>query len=294
MSPRTDTRSALCVLLIGLCSTGCERIVDVDLEEGPRRLVVEGRIEIVKEAPGSTQTIRLTTTDAFFSNAPPPPASGAAVSVRDGSGGVFPFAETAPGVYTTSHLAAAIATTYTLTIDWEGDTYAATATALPVAPIDRLYFVFVEKTVITEREGYRATIDYVDPAGVANFYLWEQFVDGELTLLPDPGNVLNLVSEDTFYDGQAVLAYQPNDEIALQAGQTSEIRQVALSRAAYDYYLALFEQNSLGSGDPFSIPPANVRGNVSNTTTPGRLALGYFEAAEVSVATAVVSDVGGS
>ncbi|MFV1987178.1 MAG: DUF4249 domain-containing protein [Gemmatimonadota bacterium] len=291
---RTGGRGALCALIVAVIFTGCERIVDIGLEDGPTRLVVEGRIEIVKESPGSNQTIRLTTTDAFFSNAPPPPATGAAVSVRSGAGDVFPFTETAPGVYTTSSLAAEIGTAYTLTIGWEGDTYTATATALPVAPIDRLYFEFVEETIINDREGYRANIDFVDPAGVANFYLWEQFVDGELVLLPDPGNAFNLLSEDTFYDGQAVIAYQPNHEVALQAGQTGQIRQIALSRAVYDYYLALFEQNSLGSGDPFSIPPANLRGNVSNTTTPGRLALGYFEAAEVSVATAVVPDTAGS
>ncbi|MDH3732037.1 MAG: DUF4249 domain-containing protein [Gemmatimonadota bacterium] len=275
-------------------STACERIIDVELDEGPTRLVVEGRIELVKENPTGDQAIRLTTTDEFFSNAPTPPATGAAVVVTDDQGGVFPLAETSPGTYTTASLPAAIGRTYSISIDWEGDTYTASATAGAVPPIDRLYFVFEEETLITEIEGYRSTIDFIDPSGVENFYLWEQIVDGRNELLPDPGNAFNLISKDEFYDGQAVLAYQPNDEVAIELGQRVEIRQVALSRAAYDYYLALFEQNALGSGDPFSIPPANIRGNVRNETTPDRRALGYFEAAEVSVATAVVTDDGGS
>jgi len=275
----------LCAVSLG----GCERIVDVELKPGPVRLVVEGRIERVKEGPTGVQTIRLTTTDDFFSNAPPPPATGAVVTVRDDRGGVFAFAETEPGRYVATGLDAEIGATYTLEIEWDGDTYTATATAHAVAPIDRLYFLFEEKTLIVEEAGYRATIDYVDPAGVENHYLWEQLVDGENTLFPDPGNAFNLISEDEFYDGQPVVAYQPNDEIALEEGQLVEIRQIALSREAFDYYQALFEQNALGSGDPFSIPPANVRGNVRNTTTPERRALGFFESAEVSVATAVVT-----
>ncbi|MDX1396362.1 MAG: DUF4249 family protein, partial [Gemmatimonadota bacterium] len=166
----------------------------------------------------------------------------------------------------------------------------ASATAHAVPPIERLYLVFEEESLIIEEEGYRATIDYTDPAGVENYYLWEQVVDGQIALLPDPGNAFNLISEDRFYDGQAVRAYQPNDEIALQPGQTVEIRQIALARDTYDYSVALLEQNALGSGDPFSIPPANVRGNVRNVTDPANPALGYFEAAEVSVASTLVTD----
>ena len=295
MSPVRSLRGrAVPVALAAAAMTAaCERIIDVDLSEGPERLVVEGRIELVKEDPTGDQSIRLTTTAPFFSNAPAPPATGAVVTVTDDEGGIFVFDETSPGTYTSTDLIAAIGRTYSLAIEWRGDTYTASATAHAVPPIDRLYFVFEEETLITEVEGYRSTIDFTDPAGVENYYLWEQIVDGRNELLPDPGNAFNLISKDEFYDGQPVTAYQPNDEVAIQVGQEVEIRQIALSRRAYDYYLALFEQNALGSGDPFSIPPANIRGNVRNVTTPDRYPLGYFDAAEVSVASAIVTEEGG-
>ncbi|MDX1390208.1 MAG: DUF4249 domain-containing protein, partial [Acidobacteriota bacterium] len=232
-------RSVAALLTAAPLLAACERVVDVDLEPGPTRLVVEGRIELVKEAPSGFQRIRLSTTDDFFSNAPSPPATGAAVTVRDDAGGVFPFVESSPGTYTTDALAASIGTTYTIEIVWEGDTYTASATAHAVPPIERLYLVFEEERLLIVEAGYRATIDYTDPAGVENYYLWEQVVDGQIALLPDPGNAFNLISEDRFYDGQAVRAYQPNDEIALQPGQTVEIRQIALARDTYDYYVAL-------------------------------------------------------
>ena len=284
---RSITHRALALVAV-VALVGCERVVEVDIPEGERRLVVEGRIERIKEAPGSSQSIRLTTTDAFFSNAAAPPATGATVAVRDNQGGFFPFAESAPGVYVTNDLSPDIGIEYALEIEWDGELYAATVLMLAVPPIDSLYFIFEEETVIVEKEGFRATIDYSDPEGVENFYLWEQLVDGVNVIPPDPGNPFNLVSEDEFYDGRSVLGFQANDEVALQPGQRATVRQIALSRQGHDFYFTLFEQNALGSGNPFSIPPANVRGNVQNLTRPGVPALGFFEAAEVSVAEAVV------
>ena len=45
-------------------------VVDVELEEGPSRLVVEGRIE--KYNDSGYQSIKLSTTDEYFSNSDNP------------------------------------------------------------------------------------------------------------------------------------------------------------------------------------------------------------------------------
>ena len=134
------------------------------------------------------------------------------------------------------------------------------------------------------RRGTAPRSIFLDPVGVENYYLWEQFVEGENVIVPNPGNAVNLVSRDELYDGQEVIAFQPNDEIAIASGEHAEIRQISLSRRAYDYYYSLFEQHGLGSGNPFSIPPATIRGNVANLTRPHRYPFGFFGAAEVSVA----------
>ena len=282
---RACTASAHVAAVLGcLAAAACERIVEVEIPEPEPMLVVEGRIELVKEAPGGTQTIRLRTTDAFFSNRATPPATGAIVTVTDGVGRVHAFAEAEPGHYVTHDLHARIGETYTLSIEYGGDRYAASASLLQVAPIDSLYFMFEEETLINDQEGYRAAIDYVDPPGGPHFYLWEQFVDGVNEPPPSSGNQFNLISRDELYDGEPVIGFQPNDEIVIEAGAQVAIRQVALSRRGYDYYYAIFEQNGLGTGLPFSVPPATIRGNVANVTRPERFPFGFFEAAEVSVA----------
>ena len=283
-----DLKPWVALVVITMSGSACQRIVEIDIEEREPRLVVEGRIELIKEDPSGLQRIHLSTTDAFFSNRETPPATGAEVVVSDDQGGVFPFGETGPGLYEISDLVPTIGTEYTLRIEWQDDIYRSTARLMSVPSIDSLYFEFAEKSILTDSAGFRATINFVDPPGIANYYLWEQLVGEENVLSPDPGNVFNLIGKDEFYDGEVILGYQPNDEVVFHTGQHVMIRQIALSRNAFDYYFAMFEQNALGSGNPFSIPPASVRGNVQNLTRPGEVALGYFEAAEVSVAQAMV------
>jgi len=84
-----------------------------------------------------------------------------------------------------------------------------------------------------------------------------------------------------------VIGYQPHDEEIVDPGQQVQVRQVSLAESAYRYYYTLFEQTT-GSEGPFSVPPASVRGNITNLTNPDRFFLGYFLTAQVGERTAVV------
>lgn len=268
-------------------AAGCTRVVDLGIEEGPVRLVIEGRIELIKGDVTGRQLIRLTTTDAFSSAGRPPTVSSAAVSVTDDRGQTFPFAYSAPDRgYVATGLVPRIGGRYTLSVRFQGERYEATDVLRPVSPIDSLYFTFVEKTAVID-PGLRAVIDYADPPGKGDYYLWELLVDDSLRLSRDPGNRFRVISEDRFYDGGRVTAYQPFDEEIVEPGQRVVMRQVALSEASFRYYAALFEQ-ATGGGSPFSTPPASVRGNGANLDDPKRYPLGFFLAAEVSERRAIV------
>ena len=279
-----------------LLATGaCTRIVAPDLPEGPERLVVEARLERRQDDTAGRQEIRLTITDRFDGEGPPPPASGAVVRVADDAGGewIFTAPPGAPGVYVAAGLVPAAGRSYTLTIDYQGERYQASHSLVPVAPIDSIYFVFRDAGLAEGDSGLRATIDYTDPAGIRNFYLWELLVDGILRLDPDPGNRFTAISDDRFFDGGRVVGYQPNHHEVVEPGQVVAMRQIGLSEPAYRYYFALFEQTG-GRGGPFSVPPASVRGNVANRTAPAHYPLGFFSVAEVAEKTAAVPPVPGS
>jgi hypothetical protein len=280
------TRAGRAVAL--LLASGCERIVDVDLDPGPVRLVIEGRLELLQGSTEGRQLIRLSITDAFTSDRAPPPATGATVAVIDEANRAVQLAESAgtPGTYETIGLLPVVGARYTLRIDYQGERYEATDRVAAVAPIDSLYFRFVGKDVFGD-PGFRAAIDYTDPAGARNFYLWEQLIDGERQLVPDQSNRMHVIGGDDFYDGRRITAYQPFEESIVEPGDTVIVRQIGLSEATYRYYLALFEQSAAGHGSPFAVPPGSLRGNGANLTAPAHYPLGYFWAAEVAEARTV-------
>jgi hypothetical protein len=263
----------------------CEKVVEIEVADGPVRLVVEGRLEALRGATASTasgqQSLRLTTTAPYFTNSASPPARGAVVSVRDDRGTVVLFRESStPGTYVTDSLVAAAGRTYTLRIEWQGDRYEAVEALNAVAGIDSLYFTPRPRRDPV-KDGLRATIDLRDPPSVRNYYLWDQFVDGTRLLSPDTLFRYRVVTSDEFYQGRRVRAFQPFDGRAVRSGQEVMVRQYSISEAVWRYYDALNQQVD-GDGSPFSVPPASVRGNVANLTTPSKRALGYFVATEVA------------
>ncbi len=273
-------------------STGCTRVVELDLPEGPRRLVVDARIERRNWGNPREQRISLTTTGAVTGTGLTPAATGAVVRVFGLAGESYLFEERQRGTgeYVHPDFLPIVGRRYTLQIDYQGDRYRAMSTLLPVAPIEGLYFVHQEASIGSDA-GYRAVIDYTDPAGISNYYFWELSVDGRRRAQIDPGTRFRILSDDRFYDGGRVAGYTPFDDEVLLPGQMVQIRQVALSEEAYRYYFVLLEQMT-GGGNPFAAPPVSVRGNVVNLTTPSLVPLGYFLATESFGASAIVPPPG--
>jgi Domain of unknown function (DUF4249) len=279
------TRSA-CVAFLALIAAGCERIVTVSAPDSATRLVVEARLERVRGAATGAQRIKLSTSSPYFSRAVAPAARGAVVRVADDSGRVVAFAESAtePGIYATNALVVAPGRAYTLRITWQGEEYSSTERTQTGVDIDSLYFV---KRVATgnvgnsNKVGLRATITVRDPVGVANFYLWDQLVNGSRLIVTDTSLFVRPVASDELFDGFVFVDFQPYDGIEVKSGQMVRVRQIAISKQIYRYYLALQDQG-FNDGSPFGVPPASLRGNVANLTTPSNLALGYFAVSEVS------------
>ncbi|MGV3709906.1 MAG: DUF4249 domain-containing protein [Gemmatimonas sp.] len=260
----------------------------VTAPEGPTRLVVEGRLELVQGNPGGHQTVILSTTAGYFTNVAAPPARGAVVSVVDGAGRSVLFREsvTKPGQYETDSLVVAKGSRYTLRIRWQGDDYEAVDSLVGVPPIDSLYFS--ERSTggvgpggALSGSGLRATLDMQDPLGIANYYLWDMYVDGTRIISSDTAFLFRSVDTDQFFDGRKVRGVQPHPDTPVVKGQTVLLRQQSITAQHYRYYKALNDQLN-NDGSPFAVPPNSIRGNVANLSRPEVRALGYFLATEVS------------
>jgi Domain of unknown function (DUF4249) len=284
---------AAAALLVGT-QTGCERVVGLKVTDGPTLLVVEARLEVrrAEERPAgvtpSPQRIRLTTTAPYFTNEPAPPARAAVVQVVDDAGRSVALSEVvgSPGTYAAPDLPIELGRGYTLRIQWEGDQYESSEVVQPAVPIDSLYFV-AHPNHAAATDGLRATIDARDPPVVANYYLWDQWVDGARQVSPDTATRVRALADDAILNGRVVRRFQPYPDVAVRSGQVVQVRQFGISSAAYAYYLA-FNGEIGGDGSPFSLPSASLRGNVRNVTNPRKRALGYYIASEYSERTLTV------
>ncbi len=128
--------------------------------------------------------------------------------------------------------------------------------------------------------------------GPGDYYKWDIFINNYLLY---GGDALAFAS-DELVDGNYVYDleiftdwYDEDDgdeDRILFEGDTIKVLQSSISRDAYDFYLGM--QNQAFSGSPFSVPPANLPGNLSSNN--GRKILGLFSARDISVGNSVVID----
>lgn len=270
-----------------LFTWGCQEVIQIDLEEGKKRLVIEGRIEKIEDNTSGYQSISLSSTSDYFSNSQTPRVTGATVSVSDDSGNIYLFQESSSiaGLYETYNLNAQIGSTYTLFIEYDGEVYSGKEKLYEVTSIDSIYQEFKPDNLFDE-EGIRIKIDFTDPPMKDNFYLWQQFQDGKSYIDVNGGTKWTIISPVEFFNGLKIIGKEPNDEMIFTLGQTALVRQLSISKNEYDYMFLLYDQAT--GGGPFDAPPATIRGNIENITNPDNYPLGYFGASEVSEAELII------
>jgi hypothetical protein len=254
--------------------SSCEDVIEVELNEGPRRLVIDANIIKKKESDGKEQRIRLTKTVGFYESQISP-ANGAEVMISDGTT-EFLFEENEmTGIYATETFEPEIDKTYTLSVIFNGETYNATETLKPVTDITKIeqseenFF----GTVAT-----RVDFFYTDPEEEENYYLSE-FVSPEAFLLNQ-----YRVRRDEFTNGNESSIFEIDEN--LSKGDELTLRFYGISESYHNYLDLLFEQ--VQNGGPFATAPAAVNGNCTNTTQPENKPYGYFRLSEMVEETYII------
>ncbi|WP_242203683.1 DUF4249 domain-containing protein [Aestuariivivens insulae] len=263
-------KKILYIALLSLSLLACEDVIDVDLQTGEPKLVIDAALNWVKGTNGNFQMIKLSLTAPFFDDEIPP-ATGATVSVTDNFNNTFNFIEQEQnGIYLNDSFIPEINRVYNLTVVYNNETYTASEQLMPVASIE-----FVEQNDNGGFSGNETEIQayYTDPEGVDNYYLFE-FINTST-------NLASLeVYDDEFTDGNQIFAFHSDEN--LEPNDKLEIRNYGISKRFYEYMNILLQQTDEESGDPFEVQPATVRGNCINITNPERYPLGYFRASEIA------------
>jgi hypothetical protein len=177
---------------------------------------------------------------------------------------------------------------YTLRIETDDVILTATDYLAPVEPIDSIR---VRPSSFGDYQFLAVSIYLQETPGIGNFYKWDIFIND--TLLADSETMS--FSSDEFVDGN----YVDDAEIFIDFNNPDQgydrqikymdtvlVHQNSISEFAYNFYYQM-QQQSYGGG-LFSVPPANVKSNI--TASNGKDVLGMFTAQDVSVSNTVIID----
>lgn len=255
---RTLTYITLSLLLAaGLLNSGCEVKYDVDLDQIPPALVVDG---LVRDNAGPHYVI-LSLTSSYFSTDSNPAVSGAFVTITEDDILTDTLQEVQPGKYQSS-IIGHMGSTYKLKIEYNGDTYEATSTIKRIAPIDSLTYAYDAGSAFVD-EGYYVSINTQEIPGAGDYYRFLYYTNGEIE------DETGFWVSDEFVDGNYI-SYNFDHEYPHELGDTAAIEVLSISEDNYNFLNALANQEE--SGDLFDVPPGNIKGNISNG------AYGFFQA----------------
>ncbi len=277
------------VLTIGF--TSCEDIVEVKLsEEEVEFYAVEAKIT-TEENPFiflyKSQKVNIT--DEYIG------ISGANVVIRDNAQppkSVELVEDTEKqGWYTTAdgqNFKGETDKEYTVTITVDGIELTARDMLAPVEPIDSIQV----RPSLRGDNRFLGIFTYGnEPPGTGNFYKWDIYKND--TLLNRSNSLI--FASDELVDGNYIYSFEiftdfhqlsKPEERKLNPGDTVLVKQLSLSKFAYNFYFQM--ANQAQTGGIFSVPPANIPGNF--IASNGETVLGLFTAHDVSNSNAVLID----
>ena len=281
-------------VFLAFIQTACEDIIEVDVEQKQKKLVVDAFIDNQLQ----TQTIRLTESIPFFDlpGTEPPVTTATVVLADTGTGKIFPFIHDSMGYYRwnpneMSGDTLKVGSSYALFIIENGDTVVGITKLYPTADrIDSL------RTLPTKGNGppfidtgrYCEIFAY-DLPGIGNHYWLKTFRNdtllsdiNNLNIAQDMGNNSNGQDGDLFI--YPVRFSQLNEFLRPYVdGEKVRVEIHSISREAYYWFQLIVNESN--NGGLFATPPVNIMSNLFYLNqNPKRGIAGFFNVAAVNAA----------
>lgn len=236
----------------------CKKTVTLDLKTAASHIVIQG--EVTDSAGPYTVTINQSV--GFYADNTFPAISGAVVKISDNQGATDSLTETSPGLYSTHTLRGKPGNTYTLSVFAQNTNYTSTSTMPAHVPLDSV--------TIQHQSGFgktqiNAVANFQDPAGIKNYYQFEQYINGKLFTKN------YFLFDDRLSDGKYITRTLRMDSTYINTGDQIEVKMYCIDANVYNYFYQL-DQSSGGGAFNTTASPANPVSNISNG------AYGYFSA----------------
>lgn len=239
----------LIALLIVVLFSSCEKVIDLNLTEGEKKVVVDASLS--DQLGGCL--VKLSETKNFNDDNSFVGLTGAQVTIMNNNQLLSTLTEVSPGVYKDDNLKGEYGKQYTLTVNLNGKTYTGVSTMPYLVPFDSLY---VEtKSFFGDTYTY-ATVMFQDPADTQNNYRCIQYLNDKRT----KGN---FILDDDYSDGklfESTLYFDQSDADSIKSGDIVKVELQGIDRPTYNYWYS-FEQSA--SGGQGSAAPANPISNIT-------------------------------
>jgi hypothetical protein len=262
----------LLMLAFAGIASGCEKVINVDLNEASPRIVIESLID---DGPGPYY-VRISRSAAYFGETNLPMVSGALVVISDNTGINDTLSERSPGVYQTIKTRGIPGRTYNLTVNTGSIIYSGQSSMPAHVEIDSLSLVVTQVNHFslgggTTSEATLSLFCYFRDHPGKNFYRVRVFTNDSTKI------DRYLLFDDQYTDGEETELRVAN----VGNGDKIKVNLYSLDRSTYNYYRML--EDLLHSNPFFGSTPANPDSNLDNG------ALGYFGACTLSSKTMIVA-----
>ena len=264
-------------LLCLLWFSSCETVVQLELNEGDKTLVVESYLEFSDTSDIGSARVYLTESSNFYGTTSPNPVSNASIFIND----TYILDEDPDSLgYYISNTPIPYLGEETFDLDIVADIggeeghWIASNDFTNVPKIDSIYYDYVSAEPPFLDEGYYVKIMFKDPVEEQNFYHLTVLIDDTLSFELTPGTKRSLIIRDEYINGMK-LDFVVNDE-HLKEGQTLNLILSSITEDMYYYYFNMYTllTETSGIGAP---PPFPLYGNVVSLNDNFSNALGNFQ-----------------
>ncbi len=247
-------------------NASCEDAISLDLPTSDSRLVIDALLGYNENNgnPIISGSVKLTLTAPFLAEEVPPALNGSVTIIDEETGQSYDLTESQPGIFGINFPEFEFNRDYTLMVSHKNQVYTATQQMYHSPTIDD---VTQGDGFLFEEDETEVVVSFTDIPGEQNHYL---FSFGFSNFL--------VVDDEFFQDAQLTFSYFYEDVVP---GDLLSITIFGIDKDFANYANLALVQSGEDTGDgPFSVPPANIRGNIINTTNHNNAPFGYFAISE--------------